>query len=272
MDLVSKQTRLAFREHLVGWTLRQISDLFDAAGVPYTDVPDDQLPSGMRRSLVECYYAGIDWTSARDVQRVLAAYEQVLAELDPQSQDFRKLTNLLRRDGYVYEEGTLRGLAPVDIDAVVDASDIVDRVSLQAHIRRIQDSVDSDPALAIGSSKELVETVAKAVLREYGQDPESFDTFQRLVKGALKCLNLSSEDIPESKKGAKSIKQALAGLNQIVGAIAELRNLYGTGHGRLRQERSVGPRHARLVVGAAATLATFMLETLDTRIAAKKKS
>lgn len=64
---------------------------------------------------------------------------------------------------------------------------------------------------------------------------------------------MSIEKIPEARKGGDAIRQILSGLSQIVGGTAELRNLYGTGHGRL------APRHARLVVGAGATLSRFLL-------------
>jgi hypothetical protein len=45
---------------------------------------------------------------------------------------------------------------------------------------------------------------------------------------------------------------------------AELRNAYGTGHGRSGSTVSgLHPRHARLVVGASATLASFLYETYE---------
>ena len=53
-DFVSKKTRQVFREYLVGWTLREISDEFDAAGVP-CDLEYQPPVSGQRRSLVEQY-------------------------------------------------------------------------------------------------------------------------------------------------------------------------------------------------------------------------
>jgi hypothetical protein len=43
--------------------------------------------------------------------------------------------------------------------------------------------------------------------------------------------------------------------------LAELRGLYGTGHGKDGKTQGVKPRHAKLAVGAAATLTTFLFET-----------
>jgi len=280
LDLISKLTRQAFREHLVGWTLRSISDLFDAADI--APVQSGTSLSGARRGLVEEYYAGVDWASPRDVRKVVRVYEEILNSIDTSlenpspapyygssNQDSlrrarEKLVNLLKRDGYIYDSKRLVSVGEIDLRGLHEASDVVDVTTLRDHIRRIEDNVEADPAQAIGSSKELVETVAKLVLQHYGEDPEQYDKVQQLVKRALKLLDLAIEDIPDSTKGAESIRQILSALSQIVGGTAELRNHYGTGHGRARSG-GLQPRHARLVVGAAATLVRFLLETLDER-------
>jgi len=262
MDLISKQTRLAFREHLVGWTLRTISDLFDAADIPRMEVAENQLPSGQRRSLVEQYYAGVDWSSPQDVRKVLRVYEDILAELDPHSKDYQRLANLLRRDNLVHKDGRLISPGFIDVAKVERASEKLSLSALRDHVRRIEQSVESDPAQAIGSAKELVETVAKLVLRHYSRDPEQYTTLPKLVKEAMKCLDLSVDGTSSNGRGAASVKQVLAGLSQVTGGISELRNFYGTGHGR-DEPVWVDPRCARLVAGAAATICVFLLETLD---------
>lgn len=45
--------------------------------------------------------------------------------------------------------------------------------------------------------------------------------------------------------------------------VAELRNLYGTGHGKDKKRTGLNERHARLTVGAGVTLLTFLLETFE---------
>jgi hypothetical protein len=275
MDIISKQTRIAFREHLVGWTLATIRNLFDAADLSTADIDPAALPSGERRSLVEQYYASIDWTSSKQVQTVCVAFENVLERLDEpnpfrfpnddaRKQEQRKLLNLLRRDGFTYSDGRLRREGNIDLKRIESASSLVDRAVLRDHLDRIERGIDCDPGQAVGSAKELIETVSKQILNEFHQTSEQFDSLQQLVKAAMKSLDLSLEAIPDASKGANSLKQVLSGLNQVTGGIAELRNLYGTGHGRLRGS-GLQPRHARLVVGAVATLSVFLLETLDER-------
>jgi hypothetical protein len=59
----------------------------------------------------------------------------------------------------------------------------------------------------------------------------------------------------------------LMNLATIVQGSAELRNAYGTGHGKSKTQarRRLRPRHARLAVGSAATLGTFLYETHEAR-------
>ena len=111
METISKQTRLAFRDHLTGWTLRTIGELFDGADISRRPAPSDRPTSGsVRRALVDEYYAGVSWQSPRDVRKVLRAFEEVLSSLDSATDEWSKkalyrLTGLLRRDGYLFEDG-----------------------------------------------------------------------------------------------------------------------------------------------------------------------
>ena len=275
MEIVSRHTRNAFREYLVHWKLARIRDLFDAADVPLGNLAPDRRPSGERRGLVEEYYAGVDWSDHRDVKKVCTAFEYVLLQLsepngvlseDGRERELRKLTNLLKRDGFDYVEGRIRHRANLDLSVIEAAATRVDRAVLREHLSRIERGINDDPEQAVGSAKELLETISKQILNHFGERDEEFDTIQQLVKAAMKSLNLSVEAIPDATKGASSLKQVLSGLNQIVGGVAELRNLYGTGHGRLRRA-GLQPRHSRLVVGSVSALCTFLLETLDERCA-----
>jgi hypothetical protein len=275
MDLISPGTRRIFQEHLVDVSvLRDIQGLFDDQGIPQVQLPPDKLPPGQRRGLIATYYAGVNWRSDADVQKMLRIFEEVLRQAAPSeyeptpSATFQKLNAALQRDGYVFEgtrgEGRLVSRTGIDLARVAHASTLVDRATLRDHVRRIEQSIDADPAQAIGSAKELVETAAKHVLEHHGCDPDDYDTFPRLVKGAVAKLDLASEGIRDSQKGAQALAMLTGGLGQISEATATLRNLYGTGHGRTKSA-GADARHARLVVGACSTLAAFLLETLDAR-------
>lgn len=271
-DLVSPRTRQEFREYFVSTTLATIGDAFSAEGLE----PDQSysLPvGGQRRTLVEQYYRHIDWRNSGQVARALRVFEAVLIELDLQARTEgansgwardkgTALRQWLARDGITEVSGrlTLPGHASLH-----DALTSVDAPELQRQIDRMRSSVDSDPGLAIGTAKELVETVSKTILSERGVEIDPNWDLPRLVKEARACLSLLPADINEASRGAESIRRVLSNLGSLVAGIAELRSLYGTGHGRHGQARGPHPRHARLVVGAAATLATFLLETHEER-------
>jgi hypothetical protein len=93
-----------------------------------------------------------------------------------------------------------------------------------------------------------------------------------LVKLAQKALSLDAASVAPTAKGADSIKRILANLSQVAVGVAELRNEYGTDHGRLRPVRGLGARHAHLAVGCAWTYCRMLLETLSARTQANGSS
>jgi len=140
-------------------------------------------------------------------------------------------------------------------------NDINGYVSQQ--IKRMEDAINTDPALAIGTAKELIETCCKSILLEIAEPVSHDDNLQKLVKKTVKFLALTPKDIPEQAKASETIRALLSNLAIIAQGIAELRNEYGTGHGKAKTTKGLQPRHAKLAVGAASTLAIFLTETYN---------
>ena len=139
----------------------------------------------------------------------------------------------------------------------------VDTAYISRQVTRMEQAVDTDPELAIGTAKELLETVCKTILDSTGAGYDKNDQILALVKKTTAALQLSRDDVDPTVTAADTIRRILSSLAQIAQGTAELRNSYGTGHGRPGQSTgSLGPRHARLVVGATATLASFLLRHL----------
>ncbi|MYK35769.1 MAG: abortive infection family protein, partial [Chloroflexi bacterium] len=127
-------------------------------------------------------------------------------------------------------------------------------------LSRIEGAVSSDPELAIGSAKELIETCCKTILDERGIAIRENTDMSELVKATLKELKLTRDDIPDSRQGAETIRRIVSNLGSIASSVNDLRNWYGTGHGRTGN-RTLSPRHAQLVVGSASTLVQFLFDT-----------
>jgi hypothetical protein len=132
---------------------------------------------------------------------------------------------------------------------------------LAEQIRRLEESVEKDPELAIGTAKELVETCCKTILEQRGKPIPGTPDVPTLTKATLRELKLVPEGVPEAARGADTVRRLLSNLGTIGHTLAELRGLYGTGHGKHGKASGLETRHAKLAVGACSTLATFLFET-----------
>jgi len=132
------------------------------------------------------------------------------------------------------------------------------------HMRRIDAGLTSDPAAAIASSKEMVESVCKVILDDYYVEYDRKDDILDLYKATAKALKLSAESVPNSAKGSQAAQKALRALVTTVQSLAELRNELGLGHGRSRSSQAL-TRHARLAFTAASAVTEFLLDTWHER-------
>lgn len=262
---LTKRTLTEFREWLVGWTLRTIADLFESHGFREGFVPAEELPGGQRRSLVECYYANIDVKDREQVARLLAVFEDILFDVPESLQEGKsKLIRLLERDGFEFRNGRI--VDPGSDDSLdLDIPTTLDTGHLSVYLDRINGSIEADPELAVGTTKELIEATLKSILRGLREQfDESKDDIPALLKKVQKALELAPDDVEPSRRGADTIKRVLSNLGAVAIGVAELRNLYGSGHGR-SQRRVVDARLSRLVVGSGGTLCRFLLETYEDR-------
>jgi hypothetical protein len=163
-----------------------------------------------------------------------------------------------------HEPKLYRELYAGEDDAVLDelqsAAAELGIPDVDEHAVRIRRGLHEDPAQAIGSSKELLETVLKAVLGLHGAGPETKLDIPKLVKDANVALGLDAAGVRSADPGAKQRRQLLGSLSHIVNSSAELRNAgFGTGHG-LSQRPALDIATARLTVSAAVAAATFYIE------------
>jgi len=140
-------------------------------------------------------------------------------------------------------------------------ADALDAGWMAKEIERLENAVDRDPALAIGTAKELIETCCKSILTKRGIPFTKSDDLGDLTKRVAKELQLVPEGITDQMKGADNIRLILRNLTQLTNNLAQLRGLYGTGHGRDGQHKGLQPRHARLAVASAVAFIDFIADT-----------
>ena len=147
------------------------------------------------------------------------------------------------------------------VSAAKESLSGTDLVYVSQQITRMEAAVLNDPSLAIGTAKELIETCCKTILNERNISHSNSEDLPKLVKLTAKELKLTPNDIPDKAKAVDTIRKLLSNLASITNGVAELRNKYGTGYGKTAAAKGLSPRHAKLAVGAASTLAVFLVET-----------
>lgn len=148
-------------------------------------------------------------------------------------------------------------------------ADALDAGWMAKAIERLERAIESDPDLAIGTAKELVESCCKTILTKRDVSFTKSDDLGVLTKKVAKEMQLVPEGITDEAKGAENIRLILRNLTQLTNNLARLRGLYGTGHGRDGQHRGLQPRHARLAVASAVAFIDFVAETYSHREAAR---
>ena len=146
-----------------------------------------------------------------------------------------------------------------DIKQLLNAEYVTQQITL------METSIENAPHVSIGIAKELIETCCKSIFEERQVAYDKGWDLPKLMKETTKLLKLTPEDIPNEIKAAGSIKQILGSLSSVVQGISEIRNDYGSGHGKDGKFKGLQPRHAKLAVGAASTLAIYLLETHELR-------
>lgn len=117
------------------------------------------------------------------------------------------------------------------------------------------------PVDAIGKAKELIESCCKAILEAYNLPIDKDWDLTRLTREAMGTLKLLPKHIIDTDPAADSIKAMLGSLSQVSHRMAEMRNPFGSGHGKSPQFIGLEERHAKLAVGSALTLVNFLWES-----------
>lgn len=194
-----------------------------------------------------------------DRNEVLALVQQFNDQLRQDGWHLVEEEKIAGRPRFVGKQ--FHGTSGRSVSRAKTVADALDAAWMQKEIERLEQSVERDPALAIGTAKELVESCCKSILTKRGIEVSKKADLPELTKLLAKELRLVPEGISEEAKGAETVRLILRNLGALTQYLAELRGLYGSGHGRDGKHRGLEPRHARLAVGAAVAFIDFVTET-----------
>jgi len=202
--------------------------------------------------------------------------EMVHPVVRPDAEEAARLVNLfnehLRNDGWeivettrisgkpVYAARPLIAGSEVSVKAAKEVAFTLDAAYVSQQITRMESAINNDPELAIGTAKEFLETVCKTILSERHVQYDKDETLPKLVKLTVSDLKLVPDELSNAEQASENIRVLLKNLAAIGHHLAELRNPYGTGHGKEAKHTGLRPEHARLAVSAASTLGVFLFE------------
>lgn len=160
-----------------------------------------------------------------------------------------------RIDWELTDDGELH---PLGVGAVASAQG---RPAIEDQLKRLRRAAD-DPALLIGTAKEMLESTAKYVLDAFSWQYGARTSFDELWHHARERLGIHPRDIDVEQPGGEQVREILDSSWRIARMCNELRNVEGTGHGRTLPT-VVSSATALLVVREACSVVQMVLSELD---------
>jgi hypothetical protein len=118
----------------------------------------------------------------------------------------------------------------------------------------------TDAEGAITAARTLLESVCKHILDTAGATYDDGADLPKLYTLTAKQLNLSPSQHTEHL-----FKQILGGCQTVVEGLGALRNRHSDAHGKGTSRTKPAPRHSELAVNHSGIMATFLLQTWESR-------
>lgn len=151
--------------------------------------------------------------------------------------------------------------------AITDGLDIYDAPAVQAFWAKALERRTTDPEGAVTAASTLLEEVCKHIIEDSGSQWEARWNMPKLYSEAAKVLKLAPSQHQE-----EVFKTILGNCQSVVQSIGSLRNKGGDAHAGGRSRVPFKPRHAALTVNLAGSMALFLIETWQARIAEQEIS
>lgn len=262
---ISDGTIVQFRNFASSLVLREIDDAFGAAGIPLGKAENAQF-QGQRRTRFMDYMASVDQTNAANVSRLLVALAHIMTALGQQYRatdapdPLNPLVVNLHRDGFEWDGVRITETTGALVSGAVAVTRELDLKGLHDRIHAAEKKVGSDPDGAIGDAKELLESVFRTVAQHHGIAIAGDADVTEMFKAIRDVLVAVPPGVTDPDKADAILRRLLGNLSGLSGTMAELRNAYGSGHGKADGFVGLERKHARLAVTTAGAIAAFVLE------------
>ena len=131
-----------------------------------------------------------------------------------------------------------------------------DLVSIDAEFNRALSNVESNPREAVSAASNILESVCKVYIAEERLEAPIKQDLKAVWTIVRKHLGFDPSTVED-----QDLQQILSGLISITEGIGALRTHASSAHGAGKISYKIEPRHARLAVHSAHTVALFILES-----------
>lgn len=132
--------------------------------------------------------------------------------------------------------------------------------SVHFEFNRALSNINSSPKDAILSASNILESLFKIYIEEEKIEMPSKQDLQSVWNVVRKSMDFDQKKIVD-----RDVNEILSGIFAIVNGIGALRTHASSAHGTGKKAYKIEPRHARLAVNGAHSLASFIIETWDKR-------
>lgn len=178
---------------------------------------------------------------------------------NPKKQFKEKLESILQRCNLTYVTGgiiTDGSSAPSkSLAELIKGRDIP---SIEAEFTRAIENVNSEPREAVSAACNILESIFKTYIEDEGLSKPQKQDLQNVWKVVRADLGFDPKLVQDT-----DLKKILSGILSVVDGIGAFRTHASSAHGQGRKTYNLKPRHARLAIHSAHTLALFVLETWD---------
>lgn len=131
-----------------------------------------------------------------------------------------------------------------------------DIVSIDLEFNRALSNVDSDPREAVSAASNIIESLCKVYIHDEGLEAPAKQDLKPVWTIVRKHLGFDPGQVEDD-----DLKTILSSLIGIVEGIGALRTHASSAHGAGKKPYKLEPRHARLAIHSAHTVALFVLES-----------
>lgn len=182
--------------------------------------------------------------------------------IEAQKTRIARIKDAIARAGFTYSSGGIlthgQGIATKSLAELVKARnlDVID-----FEFDRALKNVTASPREAVSAACNILETIFKIYIEEHSHlSMPAKQDLQAVWKVVKLDLGLDASIVEE-----RDLQEIISGIMATVNGIGALRTHGSSAHGPGKRPYRLKPRHARLAVHAAHTLAAFVLETWNER-------